>query len=446
MLDLAAAAAATLLAIVILFTMRSPVVVASHVLVLIVFSSGSLKPLGPVRYSYALVLLALVAALVVQRQRRSDPWDRKNPLAPIFLVALGLLAVSFFAFASPLSPGDNDAAFRYSVLFPLSFFMGYLIRSADGVGTFGRIFVGWSVAFSILAVAESAIGTPLFGREDFTRSLLRDGVQRAVLGSEHPLVLAAIFAAAVPFALSLRLAPTRRAIIVALIGLGLLSTVSRGGLIVFLAVTVGWFVFGRQGASRRFRNDFVRFGRVTRTLAVALGLICTALLAATLAPATVSVSSTVATAASAEYRLVLYRFVLDSLAQHPLGWGVGGLPQGIYVAQSAFGPKDLAVTIDSELALLGFDFGWIGVALFLFVLLWAVSPRVLAQPSGLAAAAILWSGLYLALHSWTGLPVLLLALVGMTRPVVASSIADDGPPTIALSAPRYGPTPGRKQR
>lgn len=96
----------------------------------------------------------------------------------------------------------------------------------------------------------------------------------------------------------------------------------------------------------------------------------------------------------------------------PWGWGLGGLPPDVYLVSSPFGVHDLSVTVDSELALLAFDAGVVGVVLYAAGLGFLASRWVLASEIGQAALLLILSGLYLALHAWTGLGLITLMLVG----------------------------------
>ncbi|WP_308221723.1 O-antigen ligase family protein [Georgenia sp. EYE_87] len=273
---------------------------------------------------------------------------------------------------------------------------------------FARAYLGWSLLFAILATVEASRDAVIF--PGMAPTILRDGEVRAVLLSEHPILLSVYFVVCVPFVWRTVRSPILRWAFCVVLVSGILSTGSRGALVlvaVLAAVNlVSHLRRARQGA--RMTNVLV----LGLSIGVALGIVT---LVAGVEPFEgASITSSDPTVASVQYRGVLYAEVAQSLKQMPFGWGVGGLPEGQIIVSSPFGPKDLALTVDSEIVLLAFDFGAAGVAAYLATMLWLVLGRGFRSPVSGAAIVAMSAGLYVAIHAWTGLPTLALFLVGAT--------------------------------
>jgi hypothetical protein len=119
------------------------------------------------------------------------------------------------------------------------------------------------------------------------------------------------------------------------------------------------------------------------------------------------------TAASLEYRSVLYGHMLDSLASHPLGWGPAGLPVGVYVIRSSAGLIDISSTVDSEPVLLAFEYGVIGLGAFVLVASLALDRAIrISDTSSDALAILVVCSTFLAIHPWTGLGAAAFILIG----------------------------------
>jgi hypothetical protein len=365
-----------------------------HALVLMSFAAGVLKTTFPLRFAIALVAAVLIAYLLTQR-RQSVAVGRA--ILAVLLVVAGVL---FFLIA-PFGVEVSDPFFRYFVMLPALFALGVTIAS-DPLRRqmLARIFVGWALAFSVLAAVESLSGELLLPRSDLTRDLVRSDLQRAILLSEHPLVLSVLFVMALPLAWNAIKRPGVRVASVAVLLVGILATGSRGALVLAIA----WALI--EWMRRRFTLKVVRPAVV---VVVGVGVVLLASGALTAG----ELSNVNADAASAEYRLQLYAVLGDSLVTTPFGWGVTGLPPGVHVINSHFGPKDIADTVDSEIALAVFEFGIGGVIALVLVGAFLLSARSLIHPEGQSAILCFAAGFYVALHSWTGLMLILALVVGI---------------------------------
>tara|TARA_B100000378_G_scaffold142909_1_gene115535 strand:- start:74 stop:745 length:672 start_codon:yes stop_codon:yes gene_type:complete len=125
---------------------------------------------------------------------------------------------------------------------------------------------------------------------------------------------------------------------------------------------------------------------------------------------------------SSNYRWALYAVLPSVLLAAPLGYGMGQLPPGLWLAQSeAFGVRDLTITLDSELVYSAFTLGWIGVAAVITAFLLGVRAMSNAPTLGLTAAALSVLGFSLALHAWDGLGAIWVLVTGASAQVVLSS-------------------------
>lgn len=371
-------------------------------IIVLAFSAGFGQTLFPVRF--VMMLFAALLLLIVIGTRREYFSTQRLQVIVLGLAACSLLfgVMQFFD-----GPHESDPLFRYVVLFPMIFVAGNVL-SVSGLGKkTANLLVYAAIFMGLLAIVERARGAFFVaGSYENAGRLVRDGTIRSIVFAEHPLVLSVLLIAAVPFVQATFKNRLHCFLAYSLLVSGIVATNSRGA----LTLVIGWFlltwahrfgILGRTGAGARWT-------RILGAGAVAAGFLT--LLFSTGAE---NLSSTSAVDASAEYRSSLYYFAALSMLDHPWGWGLTGLPQGIYVASSYFGPLDIARTIDSEVALVMFDFGWIGL-LGLFYLVYVLTKgQRLKTPFGQSALLVTASGSYLALHAWVGLGSMWFFLVGL---------------------------------
>jgi hypothetical protein len=187
--------------------------------------------------------------------------------------------------------------------------------------------------------------------------------------------------------------------------LGIYCTQSRGALVAGVA-----YVVVRTLADRRRQATPPRYLLILCTVlvsaAITVGLLVGPALIGT------SVTSSDAAQSSVEYRGVLYALVDESLSTHPFGRGFAGLPHGVYLVPSPAGVLDIADTVDSELVLLVFAHGFIGLGLFGLVASLCVDRIVRASdvPND-AFALLVFVSFFLAIHAWTGVGTLAFILL-----------------------------------
>lgn len=361
-------------------------------LILLVISAGWLSEQWPVRYVF--VVFAGLASVVLAVVRRS--------ILPLAAAPLAIAATMYFALYPSADPAINDRVFRLFVLFPAMFVVGvFWLNTKSRRREFARIYLWVAVLMSPIAFVERLTGGSLLDRAIPVNLLY--GEMRAFLLTEHTLVLAVLLVLAVPMAMTVRRMGGKVALITVL-ATGIWSTASDGCL-ALLVIIVGVECLlraGNMGTRARaaaYRAVFAIF---------ALALILPGLVAGS-QPIVTSADSDVA---SFEYRYALYAVLPKTLETAPFGWGVEGLPTGVFYTPSQFGTLDVARTVDSELVYAAIDFGWPGLLAFLTAVWTGTSSRLLSDPVGRMAVLLTACGMFLALHAWTGLGSLWFLLLG----------------------------------
>lgn len=372
------------------------------------FSAGFIQTFTPIRFALFAAATLTIGSLVLDRHLKFSPKTAALSCAAPFAFLLIFGIGQVFIEAQYL-----DRFFRYSTLYPAMFLLGWLIAKSSGTVRLAKTYVCVSILMSFLAIFErfrnSFIVAGVYENSD---RLVRDGSIRSIVFAEHPLVLSVLLIAAFPLVKTAIPSKWMALVAYTVLGGGILSTNSRGALILLAA----WFAL-----SLGFRFRLVTQNR-TRALRI-LSLVGSsfALVSLLFGAGTDALSSTTATDASAEYRSTLYKFAAQSLLDQPWGWGLQGLPEGVYVAYSHFGQLDMSKTVDSEFALLMFDFGWPGVVAIIALVIFVLRLDRLRTPFGQVALLVSASGTYLALHSWVGLGSVWFLTLGLA---VQSRVSD----------------------
>ena len=386
---------------ILLFWQRAFQKTVAAALLLLIFGAGFAQTVLPVRFILAAAALALISVLTISYRRMLS-----TQVVRVVFISSILCFVTYGALQFFVQPEASDPLFRYSILFPLMFIAGYLASHIDGGSSLTKPYVYSTLAMAALAVFERLQNAFLLAANyENAGRLVRDGAIRSIVGAEHPLVLSVLLVAAIPLIQTAFTSLVLRTGAYALIIGGIVSTNSRGALVLVCM----WFFIAtalRSGLLARTRTSVFRV-LAAASLLIGLTWILTG-------SGSDSLSSTSAVDASAEYRSSLYLFATQSLLEQPWGWGLTGLPAGVYVVASYFGSLDVAVTIDSEVALLMFDFGWLGVIGFISLVLFLLRAERLKSPIGQAALLLSASGFYLALHSWSGLGSAWFLLLGLS--------------------------------
>lgn len=318
-------------------------------------------------------------------------------------LAVGLLVLAIEVLATTL----DDRLFAVNaqhmlILAPLLGAVGYLaVRSGSARSYILALLIVGSITAG-LAVVESVAGVSLFDRSDMFMQSQREGPTRALLASEHVLVLGGLLASVVPFAAAVRSVPVRVAITVLLVA-GCWSTGSRAAATLSLAVAV------LQSIPLLIRWIQRHIGIVL--VAAGLGVLALGIVSTTLW--TAYIPGTSGLDYSTNYRFAMYSLLPDILLAHPVGYLLQTIPAGEWIMSSDLrGEVDLAHTVDSEIVYAVMSMGWIGLATFLAIIGLAIVTLRSSPNLGLATLLLTGLGAVMSLHGWDAASLLWYALIG----------------------------------
>jgi hypothetical protein len=299
------------------------------------------------------------------------------------------------------------------VLLPLFATLGWLIYRSDGSRVYLLTFLGFASLVAAMALAESALDHSLLGRDLEFASSQREGPTRAIVGSEHVLVLGATLAAAVPLTLKLKLARSR-IIISFLLTAGSWATGSRAPALICTAIAIfQLFPILRRALQRQVW--------ILHSLAVALLAALTYLALAVWKP---SIPGATGLEYSSNYRSAIYSLLPRILSEHPLGYLLQGTPIGVWLVPSELrGVVDIAKSVDSEIIYAAFGLGWIGLFFFTACLFVSIAAIKHDMSIGLSALTLTSIGFILSLHGWDAMSPFWYLLVGISVGLTVSPLA-----------------------
>ncbi|WP_322409923.1 hypothetical protein [Microbacterium invictum] len=375
-----------------------------------VFSACAFFPAVVSSFANVRVTIVIVAFLVVAMTvyGRTSSATYVLMLLTLFLVILiGSLISTQLADATG-DPLVATNAQRLFVVTPLLFVAGVGTGlRLDWARPLGLAYLFLAFAASGLAIVEASVGRSLLGRDLELAEMSREGDIRAIVASEHSLVLGTLLALAIPICLILP--KGLRLPAATLLVLGVAATGSRGPLLVGL-------VFAIVSLFRSVTASVARHSRIL-TLTAVVGLGVLAYLSSFVW--TNVVEGSTGSEYSANYRWAIYATVPDLLISQPLGYGLGTFPQGVWLVESrAFGVKDIVLTLDSELVYSAFTLGWIGLGLVSGALIVSILAVRHSPIVGLTATMCSVLGLSIALHAWDGLGAMWVLLVGMSSAIL----------------------------
>lgn len=349
-----------------------------------------------------LVVTTLGALLLATTLGGPKAAPRRLLLLSCYLLwVLSVLAAANAAAVAYSDPLVGTNIQRLLLVTPVMLSLGYRLFSNPAGSYAARAFVAVAAVTALLAGVEFLTGRSLFGRSEALSALIRSDSTRALLASDHALVLGAMIACAVPLTLLIKRAS--RLVVIPLLIVGSYCTGSRGP--TMLAVMFAILVM--VPALLRYLQTH---STVLMT-AAALAIVTLSVLSA-------QVWSTTVVGATGEdystnYRWALYASLPALLSSVPFGYGLGALPQGVWLVQSEiFGVRDLTATLDSELVYSAFTFGWLGVGAVIVVFFLGVRGVRTSPAVGLACTSVTLSGFFLALHAWDSIGPLWLLLAG----------------------------------
>lgn len=314
------------------------------------------------------------------------------------LYGRSVLVVCYVAFGILLSRvvSRSDGAVigvtleRFAVLLPLSAVVGWALVGSGKL----RQYLGWLVivgAITVIpAVYEWLSGSDLF---QAASAFARNGRNRAVVGSEHPLVLGALFLSLMPIALWL-LRGWRGYAVCIFLYVGIWSTGGNGAEIIGSALLIVLLV------PPLARAILSRWYLLTGLLIALTGYLTLGALWFW----TSEVFGQSSTAVSTGYREALYHLASNILAVQPAGYGLSGLPANTwYAGTQVSGIVDFSRSIDSEVVSAVANFGWFALAGYLAIAVIGVAASLRHNAVGLSSLAVTMVGLFLAIHAWTSL-------------------------------------------
>lgn len=291
---------------------------------------------------------------------------------------------------------------------PLYMALGWAIIGSSRKILYAQVYVLVSAVMALAALVEYISGQSLIGRAEF-EYLAREGGVRALVASDHPLVLGGLLLAAMPLVYALNGSWRYVGSVVLLVGIW--STGSRGPLGIALIV---FCVAVAPGLARLVRKLY----RVVVIAIIALFVLVSVLAIWVWKPEIWGFSSF---EYSTNYRFAIYALVPMILAQLPLGYIFGSIPPGAWVLPSEWrGLRDVSITVDSEVVLLVFQVGWLGLLSYVgLTMMCGLSLRYDLAVGGMALAVSL-SGMFLALHAWDGLGAVWWVSIGTAAAVITN--------------------------
>lgn len=364
-----------------------------------VYASRLLQEYVPVRFVITTLVFVLLVGLLLNYPRV------KGGLFWGLCLGTSAGTMIYVLIGGALEASQQDALFRYVVLYPAAVLAGVALQRSGQSSSARKAYAWTSLLFAAAAIAERLLGTFFVaGTYMNANKLMRDSEIRSIVFSDHPLVLSVLFLVAAPTIWYSGWKSSARVCCLLILAGGVWSTSSRGAIVLslfwlamLLATRIGWL-------SRRSARE--------AGLLLVTGVSCLVLYAAILGGDS-ELTSSDNVAASAEYRTSLYAASFESLRLQPFGWGIQGLPEGVFIVNTRSGSLDIANTVDSEFVLASFDFGLLGIMLFMIILVLPLSKQRLLTWEGQAALLATLSGFYLALHAWTGIGFLWLLCFGL---------------------------------
>ncbi|MCU1569992.1 MAG: hypothetical protein JWR33_733 [Naasia sp.] len=350
-------------------------------------------------------------------------------LASAILFPALLVAAAYFVYSLPdvlTAPlGVLPGVIReYLLVPPVAIMAGALLLRDSLLPLFLNLLRIFALLTAVLAVVEYLRGGFLFPGNVSELALrkfqtvnvdsLPGGGIRALVATEHPLILAALLAAALP--LSLR----RRSLLGVVEAVVLIAGIFATGSVGPLGLAVAALLIGLLLPSSR-RGRSLLGAAATGWLYLAGVAVFLALTVLVWSPV---VDQRAGADASTQYRFALYALIPRIISTHFFGYGVGEVPAGELFLNHNGPALDVANTVDSELMLLVIQGGIIGLALF-FGVLWIAVRFVTRGGEGQALAVVLLlttlSGFFLALHVWSSMGAFWEVLLGagiaaMVRP------------------------------
>jgi hypothetical protein len=395
-------------------------IVSASLLSLYLFYPAALPSFVAIR---VVALTLAVCALSLELALSAAPIRRRALWIALTVVASVLVFAAIEVIAAVLA--DRRLAVNAEhllLLAPLLGGLGWIVIRRHCSRWYLMPFLVVAAVTALLAIIESFAGTSLFGRDATFLTSQREGTTRALLASEHVLVLGALLATAVPLAALIARLAARASITLLLIG-GCWATGSRTAALLCALVAV----------AQAFPPFIRLLQRNIRVLLAIVGLSLALLAFLSTAMWTSDIPGDTGVEYSANYRFASYSLLPDILFARPFGYLLGTVPSGVWMMDSELrGPVDLARSADSELLFAAFAAGWLGIAVFVAAIVVAAISLRFSPSLGLATLLLTTLGLVMALHGWDAASLLWYFLLGAS--VGAAALSTKAPESALLPA------------
>jgi hypothetical protein len=331
------------------------------IVLLLVWTNGVLERLGRTAAAYAVIALALT-------------------------YSLGMLTLTRLIAQSAGSAAAITLE-HLLLLLPLSAAAGWVLaRTARIVPYLSWLLVVATITV-LPAIYEYVADVSLINAHVF----VRNGQNRAVVGSDHPLVLGALFLALIPIAMYL--GGRYRYLCSIWLYVGIVTTGSNGSKLIGAVVLAVCLV---PPLARAVLSTW-------RPLTVLLAGIAGVLFVGSNWIWTTQIHGISTTDVSNQYRGALYALLPHLLHARPFGYGLSGLPPDTLTVSTTSGILDISKSVDSEMVYGATQFGYIAVLLFAVVAVVGARAAVVNNAIGLSSLSTTLVGLFLAIHSWNSL-------------------------------------------
>lgn len=380
--------------------------VIAGLLACVLFFSSLLEHLGSLRlFVVGLGFLALVNEVFLSGLRVRLKVIASAAIVAYIAVSVGVIELVAAHLEDRLFAVNAE---HLLVLFPLFAVLGAILYFSGAARAYVNVILGIAVIVAAMAIVEAIFRVSLLGREYEFLTNQREGLTRALVGSDNSLILGATLAALVPLTLILRSTRAQILVAVLLVG-GAWASGSRAPALICTVIAVVQFIPVARAMMSRF--------------ALAL-LPITAVVLAALAYLSINVwkpyiQGSTGIEYSSNYRGALYSLVPDLLSARPFGYLLASPPAGRWMVDSELhGSFDITRSVDSEVVFAAFGLGWVGLTLFVAALVVTICAIRFDVSLGLSALLLTALGFTLALHGWDSLSPLWYALLGASCWVV----------------------------
>ena len=353
--------------------------------------SGLINLFLPARVFFCIVI---ILAILIGNREVLGRANKNYILIPILLFSCAAFYINFIVDTSPVV---KEVLTRLTILFPLSVIFGYVVTKSQELKSFS---LGYSlpVYFTTLLIPYELFVAPLLTRNPNYFIADRFGFSRIAFFVEHPLILGAHLTLIASF-LILNISPRGRVFTLILV-IASISTLSLGPSLIILGLLI----------LRRFS--------LIRNIGKYLVAITTSLLALFIFAAVKGISSDILTLStfgiSINYRAIIYgNLIPKALSENPIGFGLGGLQEGLYRVNLSNYSVDMAKSVDSQPALLVLQGGWLLLIPYLMLCVFLLRRAWESDYRAYPALVSILLGFFVPIQAFTSSCVIQGILIGM---------------------------------